>query len=189
MKSPISVLSAALLLHLPLAGAEPATNDTQVFHVFGSNVPIDGSTSTLNRHRGGVSIHARTNELPAGAYTNWFVIFNNPSYCLSIPCSGADLPANGGDPAVQVSVLFATGNVVSDHGSGQFAASLKENDKAGALFGPGLLDAGTAEVHYIIRYHGPVIPAEMPAQIHEVGGGCGVMGNICEDLQASIHVP
>jgi hypothetical protein len=55
------------------------------------------------------------------------------------------------------------------------------------LCGPGLLDPRGAEIHILVRYHGVVIPAMMPAQIMTVGGGCLI--NDCEVLQAAAHSP
>ncbi len=56
--------------------------------------------------------------------------------------------------------------------------------------GLGLTDPLTAEVHVIVRYHGPVVPALMPGMINSVGGGCDdpdtepVEGFACFDPQA-----
>ena len=125
----------------------------------------------------------RTNSLEPGAYTNWWVFFNDPSACVAIPCGLGDLDT----PAVMASILFATGNVVGPPGTSAFAASASEGDTVGALFGPGLLNSRTAEVHLIVRSHGEVLPMFMPAQINSVGGGCLV--NVCDDVQAAIHLP
>jgi hypothetical protein len=133
-----------------------------------------------------------TNGLYAGAYTNWWIVFNNPGECTyPIPAIGAacgpdgDDPGDFGNPDVGASVLYATGNVVDEDGEGGFAAHLKMGDTDGALFGPGLKYPRGAEIHIVVRHHGEVIPSMMPAQIMTVGGGCGV--NFCMDVQAAAH--
>jgi hypothetical protein len=130
--------------------------------------------------------------LPAGAYTNWWVIFNNPDACGPPGCGGKDFPFNGGDPAVDASVLFATGGVVTDNGVGHFRAHLEEGDLSGeVLFGPGLTTADGAEIHIIVRYHGPAgVGDVLAAQTTTFGGGCSNVPNPypifpCYDPQAA----
>jgi hypothetical protein len=168
----------------------PAAKDTVDVIDFNTGVSIDSgvAVSNLVRTNHGVSMTLDTNGLEPGAYTNWFVIFNHPENCGTFPCGESDVDptdANG----VGSSVLFATGNVVGSSGIGGFAAHLSEGNTKGALFGPGLLDARAAEVHLVVRYHGPMIPTLMPAQINSVGGGCGFGLFACVDVQAAVHVP
>lgn len=191
MQSTIRILVGVIGL---LAGstvfAAGAAKDTVDVIGFNSGLPIDSgvAVSNLVRTGHGVSMTIRTNKLEPGAYTNWFVIFNDPLSCMTIPCGEDDLDPDDKN-GVGSSVLFATGNVVGASGKGGFAAHLSEGDTNGALFGPGLIDSRVAEVHLIVRYHGPVIPALMPAQINSVGGGCGPMLFDCDDVQAAVHVP
>jgi hypothetical protein len=189
MQSTIRILVGVIGL---LAGstvfAAGAARDTVDVIDFTSGVSIDSgvAVSNLVRTDHGVSMTIKTNMLDPGAYTNWFVIFNDPSQCGSFPCGEGDLDPSDSN-GVGSSVAFATGNVVDASGEGGFAAHLSEGDTNGALFGPGLLDSRAAEVHLIVRYHGPVIPALMPAQINSVGGGCFVFA--CDDVQAAVHLP
>jgi hypothetical protein len=170
--------------------AAPAAKDTVDVIDFNTGVSIDSgvAVSDLVRTKHGVSMTIDTSGLEPGAYTNWFVIFNHPENCGGVPCGEGDLdPSNAN--GVGSSALFATGNVVDSSGLGGFGAHLSEGNTSGALFGPGLLDARAAEVHLVVRYHGPVIPALMPGQIHSVGGGCGPGLFACKDVQAAVHVP
>ncbi|MGH9370762.1 MAG: hypothetical protein ACRD15_04450 [Vicinamibacterales bacterium] len=76
------------------------------------------------------------------------------------------------------SVIWATGGLVGDNGVGHFDAHLE----VGVLpalpgqiaFGPGLLDAQNAEIHYVLKYHGPAAadPAILQKQITTIYGGC-----------------
>jgi hypothetical protein len=136
---------------------------------------IKGSSAKLTRGDGVVWIRVNTTGLPAGAYTNWWVIFNNPDACNADGCGGDDFfPGGEYNAAVSPSVLFATGGVVTDNGVGHFRAHLEENDTSGeVLFGPGLTTAEGAEIHYIVRYHGPAGAGDvLTAQTTTFGGGC-----------------
>ena len=189
MKKFLTVVCACLLAGSSVFAAPAAKSKVDVIG-FDSGIPIDPgvAVSKLVRTSHGVSMTLNTNMLEAGAYTNWLVIFNHPRKCLTTPCSEGDVDPNDSNE-VGSSVVFATGNVVSESGKGGFGAHLSEGDTRGALFGPGLLDARAAEVHLIVRYHGPVLPALMPAQINSVGGGCAPLVFDCVDVQAAVHQP
>ena len=119
------------------AGLRAARSSTIVIP-FGGGAPIPGSSSTLVRNGSGVTYTLKTSQLdPGGAYTNWFVVFNNPSLCTG-PCSEDD-DVFPGAPA-GVSVIFATGHVIGSTGEANFAGRLNTGDTSGALFGPGLAD-------------------------------------------------
>ena len=176
----------------PSAGAAispsaAARRDVVPVVLFDSGTPVPGSQAALVRDPSGVSMTLQTSGLAPGAYTTWWVVFNNPENCSGGTCGEDDLPPFGGSPTVHASVLFATGHVVSTNGTAGFGAWLGIGDTAGALFGPGLLNVYTAEVHNIVRYHGDVLPAFMPEQIRSFNGGCPP--NSCFNVQAAVHQP
>ena len=171
------------------------------------NGGIVGS-STLHRNSNGLTVNFKTTQLiPGHTYTVWWVIWNFPENCI-VPgaCSDPDF----GDPDVQVEVMYATGNVAGGNGKGNFSAHLNENDASGTinpLFGlpsyGGLQDALTAEVHVVLRSHGPKVPGIVNEQIGSYLGGCPTtfpygfppfteipdeVGE-CGDIFASIHQP
>ncbi len=161
---------------------------------------IANSSSVLIRNENGVAYTISTTGLmPGRPYTNWWVIFNNPEFC-SVPglCALSDLPNNGGDTRVDASVLWATGRVVDASGQGNFSAHLAADGVAPGqlLFGPGLLDAFRAEIHIVVRAHGPASTnaAVLQAQLTMFNGGCPNVpppGNLpCQDVQiAPQHLP
>ncbi len=132
--------------------------------------------------------------LPGDATTNWWVVFNNPSKCVG-GCGEDDvLNSLGGGPApdAEVDVIFATGHVAGS--KWRAAAHLSEGDITGSLrplFGKapiGLLDAMTAEVHVVVRSHGPakdLAPGQLDDAISTVFGGCAGFGGTfeCGDAQ------
>jgi hypothetical protein len=168
----LSLSLTALLSGSVMAG--PAAISVVDVHYFTDNSMVSGASSKLVRTTRGVSMSIDTNDLDPGAC-------NNPIPEIGAACGLGDFP----DLDVGASVLYATGNVVDEDGEGGFAAHLKMGDTDGALFGPGLLDPWGAEIHILVRHHGPVIPAMMPSQIMTVGGGC----NPCTDAQAAAHSP
>lgn len=159
----------------------------------GNSGAIANSSSVMTRYANGVAYTISTVGLvPGGAYTNWWVIFNNPQFCSPPGCSGKDFPQNGGDPKVQASVLWATGRVADAGGQGNFSAQLAAGGVSAApgqiLFGPGLLNPSRAEIHIIVRSHGFALwGSDLVAQLTTVAGGCALAG--CQDQQFVMHLP
>jgi hypothetical protein len=193
-----AVALAAVLVAAVVAGptqADPATRDVSPVIVFGTPDLVPGAWSALVRTDEGVAMTLHTSGLgPGSATTVWWVVFNNPEFCthgqFGLRCGEGDLPPFGGDPAVQASVLWATGNVIGGAGIGDFGAYLGEGDTTGARFGPGLIDARRADVHLIVRTHGAAIPGLLAEQISTFDGGC-LPGEPnfgqCRNVQASPH--
>jgi hypothetical protein len=210
----------ALVSALALAGAATlaagSVSHTKLVRFFAAqSVPADGSivkgsSATLKRDESAVWVRVNTTELLPGAYTNWWVIFNNPSACTD-PCDLDDLFNLTQRAAVQSSVLFGAGGVVRHTGVGHFVAHLEEGvlptGPGQVGFGPGLLNAEGAEIHYLIRYHGPASadPVILQKQVSHIAGGCfnlaptpGQPGNDpvvahrlfpCYDIQAAMFPP
>lgn len=139
---------------------------------------VNGSSAKLTRYEDSVRIRVITTELPEGAYTTWWVVFNDPSACSDVPvagCDGSDL----GIPAVNATVFFASGGVVGSNGVGEFRAHLEEGEVptgAGQLALPngglGMVDVEVAEVHMVIKYHGHANPLIVDRQTSSIYGGC-----------------
>ncbi len=158
----------------------------------GMSGAIANSSSVMIRNADGVAYSISTTGLLAGgAYTNWWVVFNEPQFCSPPGCGADDFPQNGGNPNVGASVLWATGRVVDANGQGNFSAHLAAGGVASApgevRFGPALLSP-RAEIHIIVRSHGPALSgANLIAQLTTVAGGCTI--NICQDQQVAQHLP
>lgn len=141
----------------------------------------------LMRNDNGVAIKLSTSGLePGSAATLWWVIWNHPENCAQSPCLDTDF----GNPATGVDFGYAAGSIVGGQGTATFAAHLNENDPDGFLFsGLGLQDARAAEVHAVVRTHGPAVPELINDQLHSFMGGCmpgEANEGLCEDLQAVI---
>jgi hypothetical protein len=189
----IGVLGSSGLLLAATSTHTKTIRFNEAQDVPGDSSTVKGSSVKLTRTSNSVSIRVNTTELPAGAYTNWWVVFNNPAACGADGCNSGDF----GNADVEASVFWATGGVVDHSNVGHFRAHLAEGAPPSPtpgqhLFGPGLLDALAAEIHYIIRYHGPVVESILIDQITTVWGGCvpgpapGPEPYPCYDPQAAV---
>jgi len=162
-------------------------------------------TATLHRNKNGITVNFKAEGLFPGAYTIWWVIWNNPEDCATPnECADSDFGS------VEVEVLYAAGNVVGNNGKGNFSGHLNAGDVSGSindLFGlpaAGGLQAGNtfnAEVHIVLRTHGPKVPGLVNEQIGSYAGGCDTPFLIppftaypdeigqCADIAAAIFAP
>ena len=146
--------------------ADVTFNDVYWFDDFSL---VEGGVSKLVRTDRGVSMDLSTNSLEPGAYTAWWIMFQNPAGCVLGPglCGEHGDDFTPGGPA-GFGFGFATGHIVDESGEATFGAHLKVGT---ALyddnFDPIVLEnARTAEIHQIVRYHGESDPGRIPEQIH-----------------------
>ena len=152
-------------------------------------------TAELNRTSGGANLTIDTTMLTAGAaYTIWWVIFNNPGACTPLGC-GLDA-ADFGNPAVEASVMNATGRVADANGNATFSAFLPvgfmwTNPVSGNIrqdLGPGLQNVQGAEIHVVVRCHGA--STGDVEQISTLMGDCNTSGPTgCFDAQLAVFQP
>lgn len=204
--APDSQLDQIASVDAQLAKAEAKTNTkstAEIFNFVSGGDPI--GESTLHRNGNGITVNFKTTKLvPGHAYTLWWVVWNNPEFCAGEACVEADF-ANADD--IEVELLYAAGSVAGNNGKGNFSGHLKVGDASGSvnvnIFGlpsyGGLKDAHKAEIHAVLRSHGPKIPGLVGEQINSYEGGCVVnfpaftqipeeVGE-CGDIIAAIHAP
>ena len=163
--------------------------------------PQQRGTSKLVRTLDGISMNIDTMDLPVGAYSTWWVVFNNPAGCSDGICGENDVLPPPGNPDASVSVLWGTGGTVGPDRMGHFSANLAVGEVPGQLlFGDGVTNPMGAEVHVIVRYHGPTIWDDaniFHAQITDFGGACTADSSLgfgvgtfgCYDAQVAVHQP
>lgn len=139
-----------------------------------TGAPQPGS-SMLVRTKNGISFSIGTSGFgiyPGHAQTVWVVVFNFPELCTDT-CGEDDIFSTPGPPVTEI--FYGAGNIVGGSGTIHMSGRVGTND-AGHFPGyngdPGLLNPLGAEVHLIPRGHGPMVPANMPAQINSFAGGC-----------------
>ncbi len=161
-----------------------------------------GVAHTL-RHDRGVSVELSTYLDPGTVATLWAVVFNEPSNCSPPGCGEDDLF----EPGPVVDVMWTTGAVVKHKGTTTFTGNRAQGDNSYSLwaaFGlpsPGLIDSRAAEIHWIVRTHGPAISGLVYDMMNTFNAGCpneglpddpliGTPGpNTCEDIQFAVFQP
>ena len=209
MRRCITVLATASLLLVAMAGpASAATSQTSEVYTF-ADLPalVDVGDAALVRNDNGVTVRATVEDVAPGAYTLWWVVWNNPEVCGADGCTDADF----GTPGLDVDIGYATGHVAGNGGRLTLVAHLAEGGSLsgfptefGIASGRGLLDSLDAEVHIVIRNHGATIPGLVGEMTHTFAAGCdysafggsivspayGTEGpNICEDSFFAIFPP
>ncbi|MCA1832211.1 MAG: hypothetical protein LC750_05675 [Actinobacteria bacterium] len=187
MRKLLLLLSPAFALVALAAGpafAEPAQRDVSPVFSFATGTQVGQAWSSLSRTASGVTMTLHTTDLTGGhAVTVWWVVFNDPQSCshgaLGVRCGPGDLSV----PATQASILYAAGHVIGGNGVGDFGAQLSLGKTDGALFGQGLTNAFGADVHLVVRDHGPVDQSLMPGEIHSFD----VCNTGCANVQHSQH--
>lgn len=172
--------------------------------------PTKGASATLKRTSNYLQFNIHTTGLPPGGYTVWWVIFNDPGTCTA-PGPGGNLCGEADLGASYNGVVWATGKVVKDNGVGNFSNRLYVGEErtpgtqqiiVGDMISSPLANPMEAEVHLIIKYHGPASedPEVLNDQINTFLGSCGpdegansfyagpVFGYQCFDPQAAIFL-
>ena len=189
------------------ASAQAVSDTAPVMDFFDHNDvlimnPKKRGTSDLVRTVDGASVNIDTVDLPVGATSIWWIIFNNPSGCSDGECGMNDVLPPPGTAEAAVSVAWATGGIVGPDRMGHFSASLGIGAEAAPgqlLWGDGLTNPFGAEIHIEVRYHGPAEwdnPPLLHAQMTNVGGNCtpesfgtDPNGFSCYGSQATVHKP
>ena len=147
----------------------------------------------------------RSDELIKGhTYTLWAVVWNKPENCTTpYQCTDVDF---GKLMQVEVELLWAAGRLAWRDGTGYFLGRLREGDdsrSANPFFGwpgfGGMQDVETAELHFVVRSHGPAIRGQIRDQLSSYEGGCTTFfppfdqvpmnPGECGDLHFSIFPP
>jgi hypothetical protein len=168
------VVAAVLVMGSATARAGGPANVTvnPVFNLDDDFTLVEGATSTLIRTDNGISMVLTTGGLAPGAYTIWFIVFNDPEACFNppaddIPCGDDPADFEVGNPA-RSGFTLATGHIVDDSGEATFAGHLNVGDlllNNDLELDEVLENARTAEVHLIVRFHGEADPGRIHEQL------------------------
>ena len=164
---------------------------------------IGGASASYQAYEDGISAALDTSGLqPGHAVTFWVVVFNNPELCSNgdggLRCGEGDLLIFEGDPAIEGTVVYGAGHVIGPDGKGSFGTYLATGDTSRVLLdGPGLTNPLGADVHIVVRDHGPVQEGLFADALRTFGGGCteapegtGELGDFaCFDAQFAFFEP
>jgi hypothetical protein len=172
--------------------------ETGPVYTFADMEEVGTSKLVRTENQLGVKLHT-TGLVHNQVMTLWWVIFNNPGQCSDTPCGMPDLF----DADVQPACLYADGDIVSGNGNSRYQDRLDigdERDSCLDFFGGedyGLLNPEGAEVHFVVRSHGPLIPGQVPEMRSTFAGGCeenldqGITPENpgeCSDLQFAVYL-
>lgn len=187
------------LLPASIAHANHLENrDNQPLVWFDTGLEVEQRAQTiLRRTADAIDMRVNATQLePGHAYSVWLVIFNHPDACVD-ECDDADLYEAGTEAAI---IWSGIGGVANDAGRLGRSGTLVEGNLDGypTFFGD-LTDAIGAEIHMIVRSHGPASTDadELIAQTTSFEGGCTPASSAglgtgtfeCFDLQFSVHAP
>ena len=162
MKRLSRLVLAAMLFALaaapPSQAARGAVVDRAPVVEIGDEDNVTGRSMLLRTQRGVLALLRTGDLVPGDAYTVWAVIFNNPGACDG-PCDAADLA----NPDVDGYSTLGTGKVVRQ-GRTMFPMMIRAGGE--------LADPMDAEIHFVVRTHGPAIPGSVDEQISTLNGGC-----------------
>jgi len=180
-------VASGLFLALPATAANVQNAKVQEFQdtqdtIIPNPAPIPGTHAQLVRRSNGVAVKVSTRNLPPGAYTLWWEIYNAPENCIG----ECDFFEDAFNPATQFAVHWAAGGIVGEDGEMQVEAETLVGDLPGepcpavpfvgpkVLFGCGLLDAKGAQINVIIKTHGEpsANPEVLYRQMGTIGGAC-----------------
>lgn len=154
-----------------------------------TSVVVPASGTMLVRTRDNVFATLHTSGLtPGTVVTFWWAFFNSPGNCAALHCTPADLA----NPAVLGSVVSGGGRIIGADGTASFSVYRQAFDTTGVFTGlgtaQGLLEPQRAQIHLVLRTHGPANladPTILGQQLSLFNGGCPP--NTCANVQASIH--
>lgn len=172
---------------LAMAVAAPAAASQQVIHGKSDVYLISNESDTGNAHlwrtSNGLYTRIKVNDLtPGHVITVWWVIFNTPEGCITPYACGVDDTIGeefgGNATGAQASVPHAVGGIVDANGKlkvNAFQPLGPADEPVGDIFGDpdfGLYNPMGAEVHIVVRDHGPVLEGQLEAQLGTFEGGC-----------------
>lgn len=192
----LGTMTGSVLLAVSLSPASWADDDdedgsakqkyqTENIVDFATGVPVGGA-ATLTRTKNSATARIHTSGLETNAaYSIWWVVWNKPSRCVG-GCGEDDIGIRGNG------VFYAGGLITGDDGTANTIVSVnagKPVEGAEVLLGS-WLEKGRgfkAELHLVIRSHGPIIPGMVDVQVGSFEGACHI--NFCFDDQAVVFAP
>jgi len=121
---------------------------------------------------------------PGDAVTSWWVIFNHPENCTDNMCGEDDVFDH--PELASVSLVSGAGTVVGYDGKAEFYSFLHKGYTYDAVFGSGLTNPRGAEIHFVLRTHGPAKGRMISEQLGSLNGGCMPPNEPCQDVQFAI---
>lgn len=104
------------------------------------------------------------------AYTLWWIVIGEPDACETSPCTPKDVLER--TDAVDADVTNGGGVVAGPDGTAVFTSTLRKGLLGDSWFGNGVDDPETAEIHFVVNAHGPLLPSLAHSLLTSYRGGC-----------------
>ncbi len=175
--------AVALALGLPGASAAQMQHVDVMTHASQGDVKVaNAGGARLIRSTDGIFVNLEAQNLRRNhAYTMWIVAINAPQNCSQQPCPASDVMQN--TDVVQADLGYGDGAVAGDDGTARFAAFQPTGAMPHSWFGRGLMDTA-AEIHVVIRDHGPLIQGREADMLGTFREGCNAE-SVAETLPAT----
>lgn len=145
---------------------------------------IKGSKATLVTTEDGFFANLDTHELiPGNVYTLWLVAINEPGACETSPCKPPDVLERTADTKADVG--YGDG-IIAESEQGRFSSYQPMGELRSGWFGNGLQKPQAAEIHLVVRDHGPLLPDMAATMVNTHRGGC-TDETVPEALPAPAH--
>lgn len=171
-----SLMAAAVVAMAASAAAEQLSNanvyvkDVETHPSQGDVRPIKGSKATLVTTQDGFFVDLDTQELiPGNAYTLWLVVINEPGTCETSPCKPPDVLERTAETKADVG--YGDGIIAASE-QGRFSSYQPMGELRSGWFGNGLQKPQAAEIHLVVRDHGPLLPDMAATMVNTHRGGC-----------------
>lgn len=131
---------------------------------------VNAGGAKLMRSADGIFVNLEARNLqPNHAYTMWVVAINAPQHCSQEPCQSSDVMKN--TDKVEADLGYGDGAVAGADGKARFAAFQATGAMQHSWFGRGLTTP-EAEIHLVIRDHGPIVKGREAAMLGTFRDGC-----------------
>lgn len=167
-------------------------------HSLSSSTVVPAAGASLSRNNAGVFATISSSGLtPGHVITFWWVIYNNPEFCVNTSCVPSDL----NNPAVNGALQYGGGTIADAGGRVNFSGYLAVGDNSGFYLNPtfpdmpnpspGIVNAKKVQIHLALRSHGLPNPDPMilQQQLTTFPGGCSVAAPPCATLQFAPFFP
>ncbi|MDH3640820.1 MAG: hypothetical protein OES38_01925 [Gammaproteobacteria bacterium] len=161
---------------------------------WGSTDKVNGAVTLIRDFRGrAVNVTVTTSAAaPDSANSIWVAVFNFPRFCIvAYRCSTMDIGSDERDPRAQPSVFWGGGFLADSYGNANTSFRLVPGRTKREVFAgsdAGLINLRGAEIHVVLRTHGPAgVAGPVADQIGTAAEACPMSG--CVNEFFSLHPP
>ena len=174
MKTTILTSVIGLFLLSSSAMADMSEAEVKTHAMTGAVNVVDGAKATLISSEAGIAGTFSTKDLkPGHVYTMWVAIMNKPEACelkKADHCTSGDVLNRA--KAVDSDVTYGDGVVAAADGTATFRTFIPAGKLAYSWLGNSLSKPTSAEIHFALHDHGPMIADKIHEMLSTAREGC-----------------